>query len=244
MMAESYDEVYAAVRDGSGDRAFYRGLAEASGGPVLELGCGTGRILLEVAASGLRITGVEPSPAMRAVLLRKGLPARAQVVDGHMETLDLAERGFRLAIVPFRAFMHLLTVEDQLAALRRIHAHLAPGGQLALDVFDPNPARMALPSEPESPDGTPFTYGGRALWRRFSVPNRDRTTQVQRVRFRYVDGAGAEVGVEDVSMRWLWRYELEHLLARVGFTPEIWSSGYKGEPYVAGSGDIVVVARR
>lgn len=241
LMARTYDPIYAQVRTPSGDRDFYVRQAVAAGGPVVELGCGTGRILLGVAAHGVEITGVDPSEAMLDVLRSKSPPANVTLVRGRMEELELAHHGFALAMVPFRAFMHLLTVQAQLAALARIRDHLRPGGQLVLDVFDPNPARMGLAHEPEQHDQW-FELDGRRLERRFEIV-RDRATQVMQVVFRYYDDTGTALGEEPIGMRWTWRYELEHLLVRSGFEPITWSSGYDGRPY-DGSGDIVVVARR
>lgn len=242
LMAETYDAQYAVLRDPSGDAAFYAGLAEETGGPVLELGCGTGRVLLPIARRGLRCTGVDPSPQMLRVFRSKELPPTLRLVQQPMQELSLPERDFRLAFVAFRAFQHLLTVEDQLEALRRVRDHLAPGGLLALDVFEPNLARLAAVEEPESPQA-PFRHAGRTVQRLVRI-RRDHATQVTSVWFRYVDvDTGEELGTEPVSMRWVYRYELEHLLVRSGFEPIRWSSGYDGRPYLA-SGDIVVVARR
>lgn len=240
-MATTYDAIYADVRDPSGDRAHYVGLARASGGPVVELGCGTGRILMEVAAHGVQITGVDPSEEMLDVLRSKAPPPHVTLVRARMEELELEEHGFALATVPFRAFQHLMTVSEQLEALRRIREHLRPGGRLALDVFEPDLARMARTHEPEAHDHW-FEVDGRRLERRFEV-YRDRAAQAMRVVFRYYDQAGVALGEQTLGMRWIYRYELEHLLVRAGFEPESWSSGYDGRPY-DGSREIVVVARR
>lgn len=242
LMADTYDAQYAVIRDPSGDAAFYAGLAAQSGGPVLELGCGTGRVLLPIARTGLACVGVDPSAQMLRVLRAKQPPANLTLVQATMQTLDLPERGFALAYMAFRAFQHLLTVDDQLEALTRIREHLRPDGLLALDVFEPILARLAIREEPEQVQPA-FEHEGRMVQRRVNI-RRDHVQQINDVVFRYVEvESGRELGVEPITMRWIYRYELEHLLVRAGFEPLRWSSGYDGGPYVA-SGDIVVVARR
>ena len=242
-MAESYDTLYGALRDPSGDREFYRTLAKSSGGPVLEIGCGTGRVLLPIARDGIAITGVDPSEEMLTVLRSKSPPQGVSLVRATAQTLSLPERDYKLCFFAFRAFQHLETVEDQLRALSNIRDHLAPGGLLALDVFEPSLARMAIEEEPESADGDPFEIAGRPGIRRLSI-RRDRATQTMQITFRYLwADTGEEFGVEPIRLRWFYRYELEHLLVRAGFSPEAWYSDYRGRPY-DGKGEIIVVARR
>src|SRR3954467_5004750 len=153
-LARNYDALYGVMRDPSGDAAFYRALAQESGGPVLELGCGTGRVLLPIAALGIACVGVDASPAMLAALRAKNPPSNLELVEARMETFDLGGRRFRLVTSPFRAFLHLLDVEAQLAAPADLRRHLAPGGAVALDVFDPKLAWLAAPAEVERLDST------------------------------------------------------------------------------------------
>lgn len=239
LLAETYDAVNATVRDPSGDRAFYAGLADTCGGPVLEIGCGTGRVLLPIAEAGHEVVGVDPSEAMLAIARRR-LPAGATLVCGMAESLDLPRRDFALATFPFRSFMHLETPDDQLEALGRVHAHLRPGGWVALDVFEPKLESFA--QDVQRGEMT-FTWEGRQVLRKATI-TRDRVLQHNRVHFDFVDPETGEVlGSSSFVMRWTFRYELEHLLVRAGFTPLRWSSGFDGRPYEA-EGDIVVVARR
>lgn len=242
LTADTYDALYAGIRGPSGDAGFYAGLAANAGGPVLELGCGTGRVLLPIARSGIACTGVDPSADMLRVLRSKGVPENLTLVQGNMQTLDLRERGFALAVIAFRAFQHLLTVEDQLEALGRIREHLRPGGLLALDVFEPDLSTTAV-AEQVIDNQAPFEHEGRMIRRLIEI-RRDHVRQVIDALFRYVEvDGGRELGAERIPMRWVYRYELEHLLVRTGFEPVSWSSGYDGGAYVA-RGDIVVVARR
>jgi SAM-dependent methyltransferase len=239
LLALNYDALYGVMRDPSGDAAFYRALAQERGGPVLELGCGTGRVLLPIAALGMPCVGVDASPAMLAVLRAKNPPPNLQLVEARMETFDLGAR-FRLVTCPFRAFQHLLTVDAQLAALANVRRHLAPGGTFALDVFDPKLAWLVQPGDAERVDAT-FTIGG-VQTRRLARSRVDLPTQTLEVSFRF-DPAPANVGGNTtVRLRWFHRYEIEHLLARAGFTDITIFGGYDRRPWRP-EGDTVIVAR-
>ena len=163
--AEFYDHV--APYAERGDVGFFVEMAQAAGGPVLEIGCGTGRVLIPTARAGIEIVGLDLSPSMLAVC-RSNLAqesaetqARVRLVEGDMRDFDL-DRQFALVTLPFRPFQHLTSVEDQIACLTTIHRHLAPGGRLVLDLFNPSIPFLADPTrldefgdEPEItlPDG-------------------------------------------------------------------------------------------
>ena len=238
VLARNYDALYGVMRDPSGDAAFYRALAEETGGPVLELGCGTGRVLLPIAALGIPCVGVDASPAMLAVLRGKNPPPTLELVEARMETFDLGARRFRLAIAPFRAFLHLLDVPSQLAALANIRRHLAPGGAFAFDIFDPKLAWIMAPGENERLDAT-FTIDG-VETRRFAKVRTDLATQIMDVTFRF-EPAQTD-GNTTVRLRWFYRYEMEHLLARAGFTDVTFYGGYDRRPWRP-EGETVIVAR-
>jgi SAM-dependent methyltransferase len=240
IIARHYDALYSVMRNPSGDVAFYRELARASGGPVLELGCGTGRTLLPIALGGIDCVGVDASPAMLAVLREKSPPANLQIVEARMERLELPHRRFRLVTSPFRAFSHLLDVETQLAALGTVRHHLEPGGTFALDVFDPKLARTALVEEPEHLAVT-FHDAGREV-RRWDTIKRDPSRQVMTIYFRFESAAPELCGVGEVQMRWFYRFELEHLLARAGFTELQFFGGFDLRPWAAG-GETIALAR-
>src|SRR5205814_3458286 len=120
------------------------------GDPILELGCGTGRITMALAEAGKRITGLDLSGRMleRAVKKRAELRVEARervhLMQGDMARFDLGEK-FRLVIIPFRPFQHLLEVRQQVDCLDCARKHLAPGGRLILDVFQTDAERMHDP---------------------------------------------------------------------------------------------------
>lgn len=243
--ARFYDAAYdrSAALDGS-DVRFYRSIAREGAGPVLELGCGTGRVLLEIAREGFPCTGLDASQHMLARLRQKSTFANLRLVHAPMQRFDLPGERFGLIYAAFRAFQHLYTVEDQLACLACVRRHLAPGGRLAFDVFQPRLERMALREEPEVAD-LRFTLDGENVTRHAAV-SRDPVAQLLTVRFRYErsrDGRG--VGEERASfrMRWFWRFELEHLLARAGFGRVEIFGDFDGRPVAADTAAYVVVAR-
>ena len=243
--ARFYDAAYdrSAQLDGR-DIAFYRALAREGGGPVLELGCGTGRVLLEIAADGFPCTGLDASQHMLARLRAKSELSNLRLVRAPMQKFELRGERFGLIYSAFRAFQHLYTVEDQLACLACVRRQLAPGGRLAFDVFAPRLARMAQLEEPESVD-LRFTLEGEDVVR-FASVTRDPAAQLLSVRFRYERSRdGRVVGNEHASfqMRWFWRFELEHLLARAGFAEIEIYGDFDRNPVSADTPAFVVIAR-
>jgi ubiquinone/menaquinone biosynthesis C-methylase UbiE len=99
---------------------FYVEAAKSAGGPVLEVGCGTGRVLLPTARAGVEIVGLDLSPDMLGMCRQRlenepeAVQSRVQLVQADMREFNLF-RTFRLATIPFRPFQHLITVDDQLA---------------------------------------------------------------------------------------------------------------------------------
>ena len=242
--ARYYDRAYAHLRDPSGDLDFYLGLAREAGGPVLELGCGTGRTLLPIAQAGIPCTGLDASPAMLAALHRKNPPPTVRLVQAPMESFDLQDDRFALIFSAFRAFQHLVTLEQQLQCLECARRHLAPGGLLAFDVFTPRLDRIAVVEEEEREDAR-FEQDGEVVVRHTSV-QRDLTQQVMQVCMRYERHRDGSVVGEDrveFSMRYFFRYELEHLLTRAGFSDVSFLGNFDGRPYSYHAGETICLAR-
>ena len=241
--ARYYDAAYAHLRHDAGDIAFYRALARETGGPVLELGCGTGRVLLAIAHDGVPAVGLDLSAAMLDELRAKAPPTGVELVCASMTAFDLGAARFPFIYSAFRALQHVCTVEEQLACLARVRRHVAPRGRFAFDVFAPDYERLGSPPEVEEED-VRFDRDGITV-RRMVTVERDVATQMLSVHFRFLRSrGGASLGEEAQTfhMRWYHRYEVEHLLARAGFTIERLHGGFDGRPY-DGHGDLVVVAR-
>jgi len=136
----------------NGDVSFYVDEARKANGRVLELGCGTGRMLIPMAEAGISIVGVDNSPAMLHVAQRKinGLHQEArqriQCVEGDMRTFELDQR-FDLVIIPYRTFLYLVSRDDQHQALSSIHDHLLDNGRLVFNFFDPGVDEIAANSK-------------------------------------------------------------------------------------------------
>jgi SAM-dependent methyltransferase len=242
-IAENYDAEYAVIRDPSGDRAFYAELAREQGGPVLELGCGTGRVLLPIAHTGIACVGVDLSPTMLDVLRAKQPPANLDLVQAAMTDFDLGARRFALIFSAFRTFQHLTTVDDQLNVLARVRRHLAPGGVFAFDLFAPILARTALEYEPEAEDNR--APDGELEIRRFVEIRRDLVTQLMTAKMRHERWRGdtkVSEGSTELCLRWSFRYEIEHLLARAGFAVVAFYGSFDREPYDA-KREMIFVAR-
>lgn len=242
--ARFYDSAYSTASAARADAAFYENLAVKCGGPLLELGCGTGRTLLPIAAHGIACTGLDLSPAMLEQFRRKPGAGPITLTCARMESFDLGAKRFQLIFSAFRAFQHLDTVEQQLACLARVRAHLEPGGLFAFDVFNPKLENMAKDSEPEALELT-FAHEGHAV-QRFMSATRDRATQLMHLTMRYVEETGSGPAKETVvqfSMRWFWRYELEHLLHRAGFTDVTLYGDFDRSPVSRTSPAFVVLAR-
>lgn len=244
--ARFYDADYGAF---DADIPFYRELARRAGGRVLEVMCGTGRVLVPLAQAGLRVAGVDVSGALLAAarerLAAHGLLARAELLEA-----DIRERApagpFDLAIVAINSFMHLAGVGDQLAALARVRAALRPGGLLALDLYNPDPRALAEHNGALVLDKRFSLADGTRVYK-FVAQQSDLAEQLNHVTFFYdeIDADGRVRRSEmPFTMRWLYRYELEHLLARAGFALEAVYGSYDLDEYASDSPLMLTVARR
>ena len=144
-LAELYDSI--PMYNSRRDIGFYVDLCRQAG-EALELGCGTGRILIRAAQAGCVVTGLDHSQNMLARCRAKAdaLPSdtrgRITLVEGDITGFHLS-RTFKLAIAPFRPVQHLVTVDEQLSFLQCVREHLDPGGRLVFDVFNPSLAALA-----------------------------------------------------------------------------------------------------
>ena len=226
-IARLYDPWSASVTE---DVEFYVEEARTSGGPVVELACGTGRIAVPVAKAGIGVIGVDGSAAMLEVAREY---ARA---EGVTELLDFRHGDFReppvpervpLVLIPFRSLLHMTTEADRLRALAAARELLLPGGRLVFDVFAPSRADVEdthgrwVEREPGIFERADWDEGERTL-----------TLSVRR---------GEEAST--MLLAWLSPPEWRRLLDNAGFDVEAQWGWFDRRPY-AGGEDVVFAATR
>jgi SAM-dependent methyltransferase len=230
------------------DLDYWLELAEEYGDPILELGCGTGRVLLNLARRGHTLIGLDNAPEMLARLqARLGaatgrhLAAAPTLVEADMQTFDLGQT-FKLALMPFNTFMHLLTAEAQLATLTRIRRHLTPGAALALDM--PNPGEAYAAHEQGLTLERTFADGERTV-QQFATLAVDRAAQVARITWLY-DSTGPAGDVQrtivPLTLRYTFPGEMRLLLERAGFAQMQLYGDYDRSPYLDGAPRMLVLA--
>jgi SAM-dependent methyltransferase len=212
------------------DVAFYVELARESGGPIVELGVGTGRIAIPIAAAGIRVIGVDSSQGMLDVCVERGrLAGVEKLLDlrvGDLREPRVTER-VELVICPFRAYLHLRTDDERLQALAAAYAILLPGGRLAFDVFAPS-ARDVAETHDRWLEREPGIWE-RAVW------DTDKRTLSLSVR----DSTSATT----MELAWLDPEEWARLLERAGFMVEACYGWFDRRPYRGGE-DTVWIGRR
>ncbi len=214
-VARFYDVIYAKIRT-SVDHDFYLRKMTECNGTVLEVGVGTGRLFMDALQKGVDIYGLDINEAMLEQLKQR-MPEKEthRVQQADVRDFTLGKR-FDLIAAPFRVFSHLIGIEDQLAALSRIKAHLSANGIFVWDLFDPDPVLCSKGLEP-TVDFDGSWKEGRKLKRITSVrPNPSR--QINHVSMRYIweDDDGTHDETWSFPMRYYFRYELEHLIRMAG----------------------------
>lgn len=244
-----YDALHA---DQTADVAFYVEEAHRNGGPVLEIGCGTGRVTLAVAATGIPIVGLDRSRwmvAMAARKLRRADPTvrtRCRLLRADMRALGF-QRPFRQVFLPFRVFQTLASIDEQLTALSEIRRVLAPNGRLVFDVFNPSPELLSTAGAPAElgETGRTIEADGETI-REKAVVNYHLETQMLDVTFIYEresdTGGVAARRYESFRMRYFYRYEIEHLLARAGYEVESAYGNWNRES-LGSDGEMIWIAR-
>jgi SAM-dependent methyltransferase len=249
-IADYYDES-PIVKGRLQDVAFYRDAARDFGDPVLELGCGTGRITMAMAQGGKRVTGLDLSERMleRAVRKRAALLTeereRVHLVQGDMAKFDLGEE-FRLIIIPFRPLQHLLEVKQQMSCLECVRKHLAPGGRLILDVFQTDAERIHDPVHMREQLVTEYsTADGRRVKITERVAAFHRAEQINDVEMIFSvvhPGGRKERMLFAWPLRYFFRYEVEHLLARCGFRVAAEYGNFDRTPILDDSPEMIFAA--
>ena len=212
------------------DIEFYVDEALATGGPVVELAVGTGRVAVPVAKAGVQVIGVDASEGMLAVARDY---ARAV---GVLDLLDLRQGDLRdppvhgqvpLVLVPFRSLLHMTTEDDRLRALRSAYRLLEPGGKLIFDVFAPSPGDI------EATHGK-WLEREPGIFERADWDGDERTLTLS---VRSGDAAAT------MTLAWLTPAEWRRLLDVAGFRFETLYGWFDRRPYDGGEDFIFVVSR-
>ena len=211
------------------DIPFYVDLAVRSGGPVLELGVGSGRVAVPTALAGVRVVGIDSSPAMLELARRRAKPHNVdlRLLEADMRTLpDLGT--FALVTIPFRALLHLSSDEERRGLLTAVRDRLEPGGMLAFDVFHPDAEDIA-----ETHDRWLEREPG--IWERATWDAAARELELS-----------VRTEESEASMRlwWLEPDDWRRLLGEVGFTDVEAYGWFDRSPLFPGAVDSVWIARR
>ena len=224
-IAELYDPWSASVVE---DVGFYLEEARRSGGPIVELGVGTGRIAVPIAADGIRVIGIDSSRAMLEVCARRAALAG---VDLDLRVGDLREppvtERVPLVICPFRSLLHMHSDDDRRQVLASVRDLLVPGGRFVFDVFTPGAKDIA-----ETHD--------RWLEREPGIFERAMWDEVARTLTLTVRGADGET---TMALAWLPPGEWRALLEETGFEVQACYAWFDRTPFTGGD-DSVWIARR
>lgn len=233
--------------------AFYSALAQETGGPVLEIACGTGRVAIPIARLGFPVTGLDIVPAMLEHAQSKSVGLPARWVEGDARTFALDEH-FRLVFLTGNAFQAFLTNADQAALLERVRAHLHDEGVFAFEtrnpllpnVKTPEGLFVTLETHTEEEDGPSFINAQGHEVRVSRTQVYDHVAQI--VHFttykRWHEGEQEHTKITRIALRYTFPQELAALLHYNGFTIVRQYGDWNGEPLTATSPSIISVYRK
>ena len=229
------------------DVDFWQRLAAAQGGPVLELGCGTGRLALPIARMGVPLVGIDRSAPMlaraRARLRRAGLAKCARLVRGDIRSLPFrSRRGFHLVMAPYGMLQSLTREADLQATLGSVWRVLHSGGLLGIDLV-PDLPRWAEYRRRVSLKGL---KGRRTNLTLIESVHQDRRRGLTRFDQEYVERRGSECRVHRFALtfRTLSVPQMARRLERVGFSIDAVLGDYEGGPWDQSADVWVILARK
>ncbi len=241
-IARLYD---AETRNYLDDLGFYLEMARRTGGPILDAMCGSGRLLIPLAEQGYAVTGCDLSPAMLALAQARAAAAGLAVtlVAGDLCRVSLPEQQFSLAFVAINSFMHLERTRDQLAALATLHRALQADGVLILDLLNPDPITIGQDDNRLLVDKT-FTLDGQQVLK-LVASSSDSASQISQMTYIYdvhSEHTPPRRFMIQFALRWVHRYELEHLLHRAGFALRAVYGSYDLDEYTSTSERLIALA--
>jgi SAM-dependent methyltransferase len=244
--AEIYDMVYGNFKE---DLTLYLEYAKQRGSPILEIACGTGRVLIPLAEAGYEVWGIDISPAMLAKAqgkiskLPENVRKRIHLVQADMRDFNL-DMCFPLVLIPAWSFLNLLTVEDQVRTLEHVRGHLKDGGTLIIDLFAPRfdflaQDRRQVIDKINNPENNHVIF-------RTEIDRYDHANQLMDVDYLFEehgeDGNPIRNFHLSLKLRYIFRYEMEHLLKLSGFDLEAVYGTFDRKPYNYISGEMIFIA--
>lgn len=248
-IARYYDAMHASLTE---DVGLVLSLA-ARGGPILELGCGTGRLLIPLARAQRRVTGIDRSPAMLQLARERlrdepdNVQRRVELLCADMVNFSLVGPRFKLALLSYNTFLHL-DATRAMAACRNISRHLAPEGHLFIDVVNPlaveqTPNDSLLTHErilrDEDADETVLVFAANRL---------DEGRQALHITWIFdsspLNGGAVQRQVASVTYHYYFPHQLELMLDEAGLEVVEMYGNYRKEPYSEAAERLLVLARR
>lgn len=247
-IADYYDVEH---RDFLDDAELYLQFIEAAGDPVLEFGCGTGRILTEIARAGYQVTGIDNSSSMLEVarrrLKRLGLESAVTLVEGSSEQLNLVpSETFGVVVIAIDTLLHARTREGQIAMLRNAWQALDPRGQLIVDVLHATPTRLLAMDGSLTLAGSWILSDGSRLDKitAQSIEVENQTIHTE-IRYDLIGPSGAvERTATQFDLRWIAAGELLTMLQLVGFQDWRVYGSYDLDPLDSRSDRLIVAAEK
>jgi len=235
------------------DLDFYRQFASRTGSPILELACGTGRVVMALARAGYKVTGLDLSEPMLAIARQhlaqepdNRVRRRVQLVNADMRSFSIPQR-FSLAFYAVNSFMHLTSTEEQIQSLACVREHLVEGGLVIVDLYNPDQALLTESIGHLVYERTLRDPMDNTLITKMVSSWVDRGSQINHMLFLY-DRIGANNTIQrqvaTISQRYLYRYEAELVLRQAGFQIEQVYGSYELDPFAANSLKMIIVARR
>ena len=226
-----------------GCEPLYLEAALRSGGPVLELACGTGRMLVPMAQSGVRITGLDLSDTMLAVARQRLVEAgvSATIVKGDMSRFSFPE-PFAFVFSAINSLLHLTRTADLRSCFASVRRSLRADGRFMFDIFNFQPAYLATPESERLKVGEYESdrFGRYVIEETLRY---DAATQVVQKSFHYSAEGAPDFRVVRFSLRVIFPEELEVLLALEGLRLETRFGDRSGAPFTAESPSQVCVVR-
>ncbi len=222
------------------DMEFFREIAKEIGGPILEVGCGTGRLAIPLLEDGHSITGVDLEQRMLDRAIEKG-GSKSSFLLGDMREMDLGQR-FHLIIIAFNSLGHLYTANDVERFFARVHEHLDGGGRFVLSMFNPDLRMLSRKADevrevsrypdPESPYEVVVT----------ETATYERATQLLRSTWHYQIG-DREFDTR-LQLRIFFPQELDALLRYAGFSIAAKYGDFDRSPFSSDSPHQIIVATK